>query len=77
MHYSGHVRNGAIVLDDPMELPEGKAVRIEFDEETIDADGESGPTFSERYAEICGMARSLPVDAAENHDHYLYDTPKR
>jgi hypothetical protein len=29
MSYQGHVRNGTIVLDDQIELPEGTLVRIE------------------------------------------------
>lgn len=34
MSIRGHVQNGAIILDDPVELPDGASVRIEF----IDAD---------------------------------------
>lgn len=30
MVFSGHVRNGMIVADDPVELPEGAPVRIEL-----------------------------------------------
>ena len=30
MVYVGHVRNGAIVLDEPVALPDGAAVKIEF-----------------------------------------------
>jgi hypothetical protein len=77
MVYTGHVKNGAIVLDEPVTLPEGVAVRIELAETTDTADEESGPSFTERYAQFIGKAEGLPEDAAENHDHYLYGTPKR
>jgi hypothetical protein len=30
MTYMGHVENGAIVLDDPVVLPDGVSVKIEF-----------------------------------------------
>lgn len=29
MVYRGHIKDGVVVLDDPSELPEGAAVRIE------------------------------------------------
>jgi hypothetical protein len=73
----GHVENGAIVLDDPVALPDGAAVRIELAAESPQADEDSGPSFTERFASVIGKARSLPQDAAENHDHYLYGVPKK
>jgi hypothetical protein len=73
MAYMGHVKNGAIVLDDPMELPDGTVVRIELPS----AGADSGTSFTERFAEVLGQARGLPEDAAENLDHYVYGTPKR
>jgi len=30
MSYPGHVRNGVVVLDEPVDLPEGAAVRVEL-----------------------------------------------
>ncbi len=75
MVYRGHVKNGVILSDDPIELPEGAKVRFEFS---------SGPeseavqmlTFGERFAEVLGKAEGLPEDASEHHDHYLYGVPK-
>ena len=29
------------------------------------------------FLRVAGTAQGLPVDLAENHDHYLYGTPKR
>ncbi len=76
MAYMGHVKNGAIVLDEPVVLPDGIAVRIEFAAGLPVADEVSGPSFAERYAEVLGKARTLPEDAAENHDRYLYGVKK-
>ncbi len=77
MVYKGHVKNGTIVLDEPVTLPEGVAVRIELAEAADTADEDTGPSFTERFARFIGKAEGLPEDAAENHDHYLIGTPKR
>jgi hypothetical protein len=77
MTYRGHVKNGAVVLDDPVGLPEGAAVAVEvLGAAAEDADDE-GPTLAERLAPIIGKAENLPPDASENHDYYLYGAPKR
>lgn len=77
MAYMGRVKNGAIVLDEPVELPDGVVVKIEFAVELPAASENSGPSFTERFAEVLGLAQGLPEDAAENHDHYLYGTAKK
>lgn len=77
MAYMGHVENGAIVLDEPVALPDGVAVRIELALMSPGVDEDSGPSLTERFAEVLGKARSLPEDAAENHDRYLYGAAKR
>lgn len=76
MAYMGHVENGAIVLDEPVALPDGAAVKIELAVLPGVAE-DSGRSFAERFAEVLGKAQSLPEDAAENHDHYLYGAAKR
>jgi len=77
MVYKGRVVNGNIVLDEPVTLPEGIIVRIELAESPQSHDNDLGSSFAERYASVIGKAEGLPEDAAENHDHYLYGTPKR
>jgi len=76
MAYMGHVENGAIVLDEPVALPDGATVKIELAVLPEVAE-DSGRSFTERFAEVLGKAQSLPEDAAENHDHYLYGAAKR
>jgi len=70
MTLEGRVENGAIVLEPPAPLPEGARVRIE-----ILARPE--PTLFDRIGHLAGKAKHLPPDAAEEHDHYLYGTPKK
>lgn len=71
MTYQGHVEKGAIVLDEPIQLPEGAVVTIELamarhaDEDTLI------PTLAERLAGVIGKAEDLPADWSENHDRYL------
>ena len=71
MTLEGRVENGAIVLEPPTPLPEGARVRVEVLSEP------ATPTLFERIGHLAGQAKNLPVDAAEQHDHYLYGTPKR
>jgi len=77
MTYRGHVKNGAVVLDDPVGLPEGAAVAVEVLGSAAEDTDDEGPTLAERLAPIIGKAENLPPDASENHDYYLYGAPKR
>jgi hypothetical protein len=70
MTLEGRVKNGAIVLEPPTQLPEGARVRVEVISTTE-------PTLFDRIGHLAGKAKHLPPDAAEQHDHYLYGTPKK
>jgi hypothetical protein len=72
MTYRGHVRNGQITLDEPIELPEGTEVRV-----NILSSADNQPTIWSKLLDLAGTVEGLPPDMAENHDHYLYGTPKR
>ena len=79
MGYRGHISNGVVVFDEPVSLPDGTEVRIEpttfpSDEAALD---ENGQTLGEKLLKYAGKAKGLPPDAARNHDHYLYGTPKK
>jgi hypothetical protein len=76
MVYRGHVKNGMIQADEPIELPEGAAVRFEIAPGS-ERHADSTLSFGERFSEVMGKAQTLPEDAAENHDHYLYGMPKK
>ena len=77
MTYRGRVKNGTILLDEPVVIPEGTAVEV------VVAAVEEGPeqdhpkTLYERLRPAIGTAQGLPSDLAENHDHYLHGLPKK
>jgi hypothetical protein len=66
----GRVENGAIIVDTSATLPERARVRIEV---VPPAD----QTLFDRIRHLAGKAKHPPADAALQHDHYLYDTPKK
>lgn len=70
MVYRGRVVNGTVVLDEPVELPEGTEVRIE------PLASSSRQTLAEEFADVIGKVPDLPTDMAQNHDHYIHGTPK-
>ena len=71
MTYRGHVRNGVIVLDEPVGLEEGAEVVVE----TVAR--EEAPSLADRFRKVIGTVPDLPNDMAANHDHYLHGTQKR
>ncbi len=77
MIYRGHVRNGTIVLEDDIALPEGTPVKIEPVELPDAANEPEVPTLYERFQNVIGKATGLPADLAEQHDHYIHGTPKK
>jgi hypothetical protein len=77
MVYRGRVKNGVVVLDDPVQLPEGTEVEVDLLIRSTGESLEGAPTLYDRLKPVIGMAEGLPADLAENHDHYLHGTPKR
>ncbi len=79
MVYCGHVKQGMVVFDQPVALPEGLPVRVEVFETTPPPTSSDvqGETAGQRLLKYAGKAVGLPSDAARNHDHYLYGTAKR
>ena len=71
MRYKGRVRNGVVVFDEQLPLPEGARVSVEVE------DTPHRRTLAERLKPVFGIAKGLPPDLAENHDHYLHGRPKR
>jgi hypothetical protein len=79
MVYRGRVKNGVVVVEPPDVLPEGAEVQVELvpmQGETPLLD-ENGQTLGHKLMKYAGRAVGLPDDAAGNHDHYLYGTPKK
>jgi hypothetical protein len=73
MTYRGRVKDGAIILEPGIELPEGSVVKIELEPTESRMDGAaSDPLF--RIADLA-VETGIP-DLATNIDHYLYGHPK-
>jgi hypothetical protein len=70
MEFTGQIRDGAVVLDDAQELPEGARIRIVVLEKI------SGGPYS-GLLKYSGIVKDLPKDFAKNHDHYLHGQPKK
>jgi hypothetical protein len=77
MVYSGHIKNGVIVFDQPVALPEGLEVSVEVPATAPTKTPEERLPPTQSLLKYAGKAVGLPEDASENHDHYLYGTPKR
>ena len=76
MSITATVKNGVIELPAGLDLPDGTEVTIEM-KEPIGSEKTSRQSFAERYSEFIGCIHSGVGDLADNHDHYLYGTPKR
>lgn len=78
MVYRGHIRDGRIELEEQVRLPNGAPVEVSIiPQPPVGEDEELGPTLYERLKPVIGIAKGLPPDLAENHDHYLHGGPKR
>ena len=74
MTYKGKVKNGMVVLQEGVSLPEDAEVNVELV-------GPSGPkqppSWAEVFKDVIGSVDDMPPDMAENHDHYIHGTPKK
>ncbi|HTU20011.1 MAG TPA: hypothetical protein VMG10_18245 [Gemmataceae bacterium] len=76
MSFLGHVKNGVVVFDEPVTLPEGTAVQVEVaNSATVKV--RPANSLLDHYRSVLGAAKGLPADAASNVDHYLYDEPQK
>ena len=77
-YVTGTVVDGAVVLDGPPP-PDGTKVRVAVQglETTPPPAGEPEEPTLAFLLKFAGCAPDLPVDFAEQHDHYIHGTPKR
>lgn len=75
MTLEGHIENGRIILDESAHLPDGTKVRVEVLPSQPVAPEKT--SLFDRLKPFMGILDDLPDDAALNHDHYLYGTPKK
>ena len=73
MTYQGKVKDGAIILDPGVQLPEGTLVRIEL----LPGEGGEADPVADPLLEMTSLAAETGIsDLATNVDHYLYGHPK-
>ncbi len=72
MSLEGTVVNGVVVLDPGLDLPDGTRVELVVKEKPV-----APTTLGQRLLKLAGIAKGLPSDLAEQHDHYIHGTPKR
>ena len=75
MTLAGTIVEGAIILDQPAELPEGCRVQVVVNDGPDAASG-APPTLL-GLLKLAGTAPCLPDDFAEQHDHYIHGMPRR
>jgi hypothetical protein len=67
MSLTGHIQNGVVVFDEPVDLPEGTAVEVSVRA----AEADTRPSLWDRLKPVVGQADGLPPDASIRIDHYL------
>lgn len=79
MNYRGKVKNGVVVLDGAMALPEGTEVTVEpvKPKPKRTKNAKQPKKYRQRLMKFAGRAEDLPPDASTNLEHYLYGHPKR
>jgi hypothetical protein len=70
MTYKGHIKNGTVVLDQPVILPEGAEVNVDL------VAAPAPIPLAESLKGVIGKATGLPPDASSQKRHYLYGHPK-
>ncbi len=75
MTYKGHIKNGTVVLDEPVSLPEGSQVLIQ--PVAVTTSPAPAVPLSDLLRQVAGQGKDLPTDGSAQHDHYIYGTPKR
>ena len=69
--FSAHFDGRVIVPDEPVSLPVGQKLQLRV---------ESASTEQGQFADLTKFAADIsdsPRDLSEQHDHYLYGTPKQ
>lgn len=83
MSYRGHIKDGAVILDETIDLPEGTEVEVEVvspsrtSPATEREEQQGGQSLYESLKPLIGCLNDLPPDMSVNLDHYLYGAPKQ
>lgn len=78
-HFRAHFDGKAIIPDEPVDFPQGATLEVQ-----VKMENEKEPQQGERpLKQLADWARKLkpnddmPEDLSSQHDHYLYNHPKR
>jgi len=72
------MKDGVVVLDEDVNLPDGTEVNVApVEVPTEDRAVHEGPSLYERLKPVIGSAKGLPPDASKNVDEYLYGNDKQ
>lgn len=74
MTCKGRVKNGVVVLDEGVSLPENAEVNVEV---VGQGESEKPPSWAEVFKDVIGSVDDLPPDMARHHDHYIHGTLKK
>jgi hypothetical protein len=80
MTIEGVVKNGAIILKDGVEVPEGTRVQVVIPDQALKSTNleQSDSTLTLAVLlKYAGCMKDLPPDFAEQHDHYIHGLPRR
>lgn len=69
MEVNGTIKGGMVVLDSPVQAPDGTRVKVEI------LDGGESP--GEWVKDFAGCVEDMPEDASVNYHHTLYGMRKR
>ena len=76
MPLRGHIKGGAVVLNEPAALPDGTPVEVRTVERPAEEPA-AGATLGEWLMRYAGTVKGFPSDLARNHDHYIHGTPRK
>lgn len=77
MSFEGTFVNGAVVFNDPPRIAEGAVVEVSVKQVPEKIELPLGSTLGQRMMKLAGIAKGLPEDMAEEHDHYIHGTSRR
>jgi hypothetical protein len=72
MTFYGRIQNGRVVLDEPVNLPDGTKVTVFPLNDPSTTEEPTAPTMYERWKPLIGAAKHLPPDASTKIDEVLY-----
>lgn len=72
MTIEGTVRNGTVILDPPVQLPDGTRVEV-----VVPENAAAGKPTLLGLLDLAGTVNDLPSDMALNHDQYLHGHPRK